>query len=44
MKRQRNMQQIKEHGKNPQEQTNAEEMGNLHEKVFRVIIIKWRHG
>ena len=40
MKRQRNMQQMKEHGKNPQDQTNEEETGSLPEKEFRVMIVK----
>jgi len=39
MKRQRNIQQVKEHDKNPQNQTN-EEIGALHEKVFRIMIVK----
>ena len=34
------MQQIKEQGKNPPDQTNEEEIGNLTEKEFRVMIIK----
>ena len=38
--RQRNMQQMKEQGKNPQEQTNEEEIGSLPEKEFRVMIVK----
>ena len=40
MKRQRNMQQMKEHGKNPQDQTNEEETGSLPEKEFRVMTVK----
>ena len=51
VKRQRNIQQMKEHGKNPPDQTNEGEIGNLPEKIFRVMIvkmiqiseIKWRH-
>ena len=39
MKRQRNM-QMKEHGKNPQDQINEEKMGSLPEKEFRVMIVK----
>ena len=39
MKRQRNMQQMKELGKNPLDQIN-EEIGSLPEKEFRVILIK----
>ena len=40
MGRQRNMQQMKEQGKNPPEQTNEEEIGSLPEKEFRVMIVK----
>ena len=40
MGRQRNMQQMKEHGKNPPDQTNEEEIGSLPEKEFRVMIVK----
>ena len=40
MRRQRNMLQMKEQGKNPQDQTNEEEIGNLPEKEFRVLIVK----
>ena len=51
MKRQRNMQQMKKHGKNPQDQTNEEKIGSSTEKEFRVMIvkmmqklkIKWKH-
>ena len=39
MKRKRNTQQIKEHGKCPPSQT-KEEIGNLVEKEFRIMIIK----
>ena len=39
MRRQRNTQQIKEQGKNPPDQTN-EEIDNLPEKEFRVMIVK----
>ena len=39
MKRQRNIQQ-KEHGKNLQDGTNEDEIGNIPEKEFRVTIIK----
>ena len=39
MKRQRNTQQVKEHEKCPPTQT-KEEIGNLPEKEFRIIIIK----
>ena len=31
---------MKEHGKNPQDQTNEEEIGSLPEKEFRVTIVK----
>ena len=40
MRRQRNTQQMKEQGKNPPDQTNEEEIGNLSEKEFRVMIVK----
>ena len=40
MKRQRNTQQVKEHEKCPQNQTREEEIGNLPEKEFRIMIIK----
>ena len=40
MKRQRNTQQVKEHEKCPQSQTKEEEIGNLPEKEFRIMIIK----
>ena len=40
MRRQRNTQQKKEHGKNPPDQTNEEEIGNLPEKEFRVMIVE----
>ena len=33
------MQQMKEHGKNPQDQTNEEEISHLPEKEFRVMIV-----
>ena len=39
MRRQRNMQQMKEQGKNPPDQTNEEEIGSLTEKKFRVMIV-----
>ena len=32
--------QMKEQGKNPQEQLNEEEIGNLPEKEFRVIMVR----
>ena len=31
---------MKEQGKNPPDQTNEEEIGRLHEKEFRVTIVK----
>ena len=34
------MQQIKEHGKNPKDKTNEEEMGSLPGKEFRVMILE----
>ena len=40
MKRQRNTQQVKEHEKCPPSQTKQEEIGNLPEKEFRIMIIK----
>ena len=38
MKRQRNIQHMKEHGKNPQ--NNEEEIGSLPEKELRVMMVK----
>ena len=40
MKRQKNMQQMKEQSKSPPDQTNKEEIGSLPEKEFRVMIVK----
>ena len=40
MKRQRNTQQVKEHEKCPPNQTKKEEIGNLSEKEFRIMIVK----
>ena len=40
MKRQRNTQQVKEHEKCPPSQTKEEEIENLPEKEFRIMIIK----
>ena len=40
MKRQRNTQQVKEHEICPPSQTKEEEIGNLPEKEFRIMIIK----
>ena len=40
MKRQRNIQQVKEHDKYPPNQTKEEEIGSLPEKEFRIVIVK----
>ena len=40
MKRQRNIQQVKEYGKSPPNQTKEEEIGSLPEKEFRIMIVK----
>ena len=40
MKRQRNTEQVKEQEKCPPHQTKEEEIGNLPEKEFRIMIIK----
>ena len=40
MKRQRNIQQVKEHDKCPPNQTNEEEIGSLPEKGFRIMIVR----
>ena len=40
MKRQRNNQQVKEHENCPPNQTKEEEIGNVSEKKFRIMIIK----
>ena len=40
MKRQRNTQQVKEQNKCPPNQTKEEEIGNLPEKEFHIIIVK----
>ena len=40
MKWRRNTQQVKEHKKCPLSQTKDEEIGNLPEKYFRIMIIK----
>ena len=34
------MQQMKEQSKNPPDQTNEEEIGNLPEKKFRLLIVR----
>ena len=39
MKRQRNIQQVKEHDKCPPNQTKEEDIGSLPEKEFRIIIV-----
>ena len=40
MKRQRNIQQVKEHDKCPPNQTKEEEIGNLPDKEFQITIVK----
>ena len=40
MKRQRDIQQVKEHGKSPPNQTKEEEIGSLNEKEFRIMVVK----
>ena len=40
IKRQRNIQQVKEHDKSPPNQTKEEEIGSLPEKEFRIMIVK----
>ena len=40
MKRQRNTQQVKEQDKCPPKQTKEEEIGNLPDKEFRIMIVK----
>ena len=40
MKRQRNIQQVKEHDKCPPNQTKEQEIGSLPEKEFRKMIVK----
>ena len=40
MKRQRNTQQVKEQGKCPPNQTKEEEIGNLPDKEFQIMIVK----
>ena len=40
MKRQRNIQQVTEHGKCPPNQTKEEEIGSLPEKESRIMIVK----
>ena len=40
MKRQRNTQQVKEQDKCPPSQTEEEEIGNLPDKEFQIVIVK----
>ena len=40
MKRQRNIAQMKEQGRNSQDQINEEEISNLPEREFRIMIVK----
>ena len=40
IKKQRNIQQVKEHDKCPPNQTKEEEIGSLPEKEFRIMIVK----
>ena len=40
MKRQRNIQQVKQHDKSPANQTKEEEIGSLTEKEFRIMIVQ----
>ena len=40
MKRQRNTTQMKMQGRHSQDQTNKEEISNLHEREFRIMIVK----
>ena len=40
MKRQRNTQQVKEQDKRPPNQTKEEEIGNLPDKEFQIMIVK----
>ena len=40
MKRQRNTLQMKDQGRNSQDQTNKEKIGNLPESEFRIVIAK----
>ena len=40
MKRQRNIQQVKEHDKFPPNQTKEEDIGSLPEKEVRIMIVK----
>ena len=40
MQKQRNIQQVKEHDKNPPKQIKEEEIGSLPENEFRIVIVK----
>ena len=40
MKRQRNIQQVNEHDKNPLNQIKEEEIGSLPEKASKIMIVK----
>ena len=40
MKKQRNIQQVKEHDKSPPNQTKGEEIWSLPEKEFRIMIVQ----
>ena len=40
MKRQRNIQQVKEHDKNPPNKAKEEETGILPEREFKIMIVK----
>ena len=40
MKRQRNTQQVKEQDKSPPNQTKEEDIGNLPDKEFQIMIVK----
>ena len=40
MKRQRNTAQMKKQDRNSQDQINKEEITNLHEREFRIMIVK----
>ena len=40
MRRERNIKQMKEQGKNPPDEANEEEIGSLPEREFRVMIVK----
>ena len=44
MKRQRNTQQVKEQDKCPPNQTKEEEIGNLPDKEFQIMIVKMIHN